>query len=127
MNLSLIILSLYFAKYITEYDIEGKTKDELDSFYFYPLDKNFSNLSFGGDKIGIYCGTPAEILHAVQLGLCEYLADAIDLLCSQTSMDKLSSVISGIYRDNRRQSERDLPSIGTFRNGLTSVAKLKAT
>ena len=46
---------------------------------------------------------------------------------TQTSMDSISSVIAGIYRDNRRQSERDLPNIGAFRNGLTSVAKLKAT
>ncbi len=76
---------------------------------------------------GIYGATPAEILHAVQLGLCEYLADAIDLMFTKTSVDIISSVVAGIYRDSRRQSERDLPNIGAFRNGLTSVAKLKAT
>ena len=115
------------CKYITKGDIEGKTKEELDAFSFYPINNCFSNLSFGGDTRGIYGATPAEILHAVQLGLCEYVADAIELMFTQTSMDSISSVIAGIYRDNRRQSERDLPNIGAFRNGLTSVAKLKAT
>ena len=44
---------------------------------------------------------------------------------TQSSMDKIASVIAGMYKVNRRQSEGDLPNIGAFRNGLTSVAKLK--
>ena len=46
---------------------------------------------------------------------------------TQTSMDNISSGITGIYRDNRGQSERDLPNIGAFRNELSSVEKVKAT
>ena len=115
------------CQYITKHDIEGKTKDELNAYSFYPVNNCFSKLSFGGDKRGIYGGTPAEILHAIQLGLCEYIADAIDLMFTPSSMSNISCVIAGIYRDNRRQSERDLPNIRAFRNGLTSVAKLKAT
>ena len=115
------------CKYISKSDIEGKTKEELDEFSFYPINNCFSQLSFGGDPRGIYGATPAEILHAVELGLCEYLAEAVDLIFTQTSLDSISYVVAGIYRDNRRQSERDVPSIVAFRNGLTSVAKLKAT
>ena len=114
------------CKYITKTDIEGKNTEELNELSFIPIRNCFSNISFGGDNRGIYGSTPAEILHAVQLGLCEYIADAIDLMFTQSSMDRISSVIAGIYRVNRRQSERDLPNIGAFRNGLTSVAKLKA-
>ena len=35
-------------------------------------------------------------------------------------------MIVGIYEDSRRQSERDLPDLGAFRNGLMSVNSLKA-
>ena len=93
------------CQYITKLDIEGKTKDELNAYSFYPVNNCFSKLSFGGDKRGIYGGTPAEILHAIQLGLCEYIADAIDLMFTPSSMSNISCVIAGIYRDNRRQSE----------------------
>ena len=55
-------------------------------------------MSFGGNKRGIYCGTPAEILNAAQLGLCEYLADDIDLMFTQGSMDNISSVSLYIQR-----------------------------
>ena len=70
--------------------------------------------------------TPAELLHAVLLGLCEYIAEGMDMLFTKTSMDMFSSVIVGIYNDARRQSERDLPDIGPFRNGLVSIKALKA-
>ena len=66
----------------------------------------FSQLSFGGDPRDIYDGTPAEILHAVLLGLCDYIAEAIKLMFTQTSMDQVSYVVAGIYKDSRRQSER---------------------
>ena len=114
------------CKYITKNDIEGKSKEELEKFSFIPIHNCFSQLSFGGDPRGIYGGTPAEILHAVLLGLCDYIAEAIELMFTQTSMDQISHVVAGIYKDSRRQSERSLPNMSPFRNGLNSVAKLKA-
>ena len=41
-------------------------------------------------------------------------------------MDMISHVVAGIYKDSRHQSERDLPDMSPFRNGLNAVAKLKA-
>ena len=77
------------CQYITKNDVEGKSKEELDNMSFIPIHNCFSELSFGGDNRGIYGGTPAEILHAVLLGLCDYTAEEIELMFTQTSMDLL--------------------------------------
>ena len=112
--------------YIKKDDVEGKTKEELDNISFIPIHNCFSDLSFGGDNRGIYGGTPAEILHAVLLGLCDYIAEAIDLMFTQTSMDQISHVVAGINKDSGRQSDRSLPDISPFKNGLNTIARLKA-
>ena len=122
---NICINKLLLCQYITKNDIERKIKGKLNAYSFYPVNNCFLNLSFGGDKRGIYGGTPTEILHAIQLGLCEYISHAIDLMFSPTSVSNISCVIAGIYRHNRCQIERDLPDLRAFRNGLTSVAKLK--
>ena len=114
------------CKYVTKTDVEGKLKEDLDKISFISIKNCFSDLSFGGDNRGIYGGTPAEILHAVLLGLCDYIAEAIDLMFTQTSMDQISHVVAGIYKDSGRQSDRSLPDISPFRNGLNSIARLKA-
>ena len=41
-------------------------------------------------------------------------------------MDMISHVVAGVYKDSRHQSERGLPDMSPFRNGLNAVAKLKA-
>ena len=79
-----------------------------------------------GVKRNIYGATPAELLHAVLLGLCEYISEGMDMLFTKSAIDLVSSVVVGIYNDSRRQSERDLPDLGPFRNGLMSVKALKA-
>ena len=86
----------------------------------------FSDLFFGSYPRGNYGGTSAEILYAVLLGLCDYILEAIELMFTQTSMDMISHIVAGIYKDSRRQSERGLPDMSPFRNGLNAVAKLKA-
>ena len=107
-------------------DVLNKNKEELEEYSFLPVDNCFSHISFGGCNRNIYGATPAEILHAVLLGLCEYISEAIDLIFTQTCMEMISQVVVGIYRDSKRQSERDLPDIGPFRSGLNSVKSLKA-
>ena len=114
------------CQFITKNDVEGKDKEELDQISFIPIHNCFSKLSFGGDPRGVYGGTPAEILHAVLLGLCDYISEGIELMFTQTCMELISHVVAGIYKDGKRQSERTLPNISPFRNGLNTVAKLKA-
>lgn len=106
--------------------IEGKSKDELDDISFLHIRNAFSNLSFGGCERNIWGATPAEILHALQLGLCEYIAEAMDNIFTATAMDVISRTLVGIISEGRRQSERDMPNLGPFKLGLMSVKSLKA-
>ena len=104
----------------------GKTEEELNEYSFLPISNCFHQLSFGGCNRNIYGATPAEVLHAVLLGLCDYIAEGMELTFTPGSMDLISHVVVGIYEDSRRQSERDLPDLGPFRHGLMSVKSLKA-
>ena len=106
--------------------IVGRTKDELDAYSFIPIHNCFSDLSFGGCPRNIYGATPAEILHSILLGLCEYIAESMELIFTDASMYLISQTVVGIYENSRRQSERDLPDMGPFKKGLFSVKSLKA-
>ena len=50
----------------------------------------------------------------------------MDMTFTTSAMDLISDVTVSIYEHSRRQSERDLPDLGPFRNGLMSVKQLKA-
>ena len=41
-------------------------------------------------------------------------------------MELISNVVAGIYQDSKQQSDCSFPNISPFRNGLNSIAKLKA-
>ena len=40
-------------------------------------------------------------------------------------MNYISHVVAVVYNDSRRQSERDIPDLGSFKHGLMSVKSLK--
>ena len=44
---------------------------------------------------------------------------------TKSAMDLISDVTVGIYEHSRRQSKRDLPDLGLFRQGLMSIKQLK--
>ena len=114
------------CKFHTMPDIVSKSPSELKDISFLPINNCFSQLSFGGCKRNILGGTPAEILHQIELGLCEYVADAVECLFTQSCIDIISKTVSGIVSYSQRQSERNLPNITTFKQGLLSVKSLKA-
>ena len=68
------------CKFIRKQDIIGKDKDELDKMSFIPINNCFHHLSFGGCDRNIYGGTLAEMLHAVLLGLCDYISEGLEIL-----------------------------------------------
>lgn len=96
-------------------NIVGKSKEELDLYYFLPINKYFQNLSSGGYERSIYGATSGTILHTLLLGLCEYRADGMQLIFTQSGLDLIFYVMLGIYEDSRRQSD-----------GLMYVTSLKA-
>ena len=108
-------------------NIMNQSKSELDKISFLSVRNCFNTMSFGGCKRNIYGATPPEMLHSVLLGLCEYIADSFNLIFTNIPQDLFSSTISGIIQNSKRQSERDIPNLNAFKNGLMSVASLKAT
>ena len=114
------------CKFLTKDDVLNKTQEELDSISFWKINNCFSHLSFGGCPRNVYGGTPPEILHLFLLGLCDYIAEGMHFLFTKSAIDTISQVVVGIYADSNRQSERDLPDMGPFRNGLIDVKVLKA-
>ena len=114
------------CNFITKRNIEGKSREELNQYSFLNIKNCFSELSFGGCERGIYGGTPAEILHALQLGMCVYVAESLEKLFTKSSLDLISNTVIGIVEQAHRQSDRDIPDIRPFRQGLMSVASLKA-
>ena len=63
----------------------------------------FNDLNFGECTQGIYCDNPAEILHAVLLRLCDYIAECMELTFTNLAMDLISHDIVRI-QDSRRLS-----------------------
>ena len=114
------------CKFHSTETIVGCSKTELDKYSFLPIRNCFTNLSFGGCPRNIYGATPAEMLHSILLGMCEYIAESMELIFTDSSMYLISKTVVGIYENSRRQSERDLPDMGPFQKGLFSVKSLKA-
>lgn len=112
--------------FLTKDDIVGKSDDELDLMSMLPIKNAFFQISFGGCARNIFGATPVEILHAVQLGLCEYIAEALDTIFTSSALEIISKTLVGIIAESKRQSERNLPNLGPFRMGLMSVKSLKA-
>ena len=93
------------CKVHTKETIVGKTEEELDQFSFFSMNNCFTQMSFGDCERSIYGGTPAEILHAVLLGLCDYIAEGIKLTFTESSISEISTTTAGTCKDSLRQSE----------------------
>ena len=61
-------------------NVVGKTKKQIDEYSCVPINNCFINIGFGGCERNVYGATPAEIIHAVLLGLCEYIADGMEMV-----------------------------------------------
>lgn len=83
-------------------------------------------LSFGTDERGIYGATMPEILHMYNQGILTFMADIIIHDLSAKGEKALDSVCAHLYHTARVQSSREFPLIGAFREGISSVSKLKA-
>ena len=114
------------CQFLKKSDVTGKTEEELAEISFLSGTNCFHSLNFGGGNHNICSATPAELLHAVELGLCEYISESLDLFFTTSSIAIISKAVSTIVQNSHRQSERDLPNLSPFRNGLKSVKALKA-
>ena len=115
----------YICKFTKQSDIFGKNTQELDSMSRYNIRNAFHDLPFGGCEFNIHGNSPPEILHNYQLGKCNDLGR--ELSFSDKANECISEMFKRLYPFAKCQSERNLPNLRPFRNGLSSVKSLKAT
>ena len=103
---------------------DGARAKEL-SFY-HPNTSAFLDLSFGGCRRGVFGNTPPEILHQIKLGIIVYMSEAFTNMFTKVSTEMINKYCRGIVANSRRQSARGFPVMFPFKNGLNSIASLKA-
>jgi hypothetical protein len=106
--------------------IHNKSAEEKADLSFLPIRNAFVELPFGGCLRSIWGATPLEVLHAIELGLCEYVYDCLEMKFTRKSIAFISMTIAGIVRNGKRQSVRNLPDLGPFENGIIGVTSLNA-
>ena len=114
------------CNFIKKYYIIGETEEQMEKYSLLSVRNVFHGLSFGGCSRNIYGGTPAENLHTIILGLCEHTLEVLEPTFTTSTIDMISDIVVGIYKDSSRQNERDVPDLGSFRNGLTPIKLMKA-
>ena len=115
----------YPCKPIKMSDIRGKSKMFLKGCSHYKIDNAWWQLNFGGCPYNIHCNCPHELLHNVQLGFCDWIGR--DLSFTDAANELISEHFTKIYPFAKCQSERSMPNLRPFRNGLASVKSLKGT
>ena len=113
------------CEFIKTETIENMTPEQLKEISFHDLDNNaFWNIDFGHDEDGIYGATPMEPLHNMQLGICTYIFTSMENRFTYTfhkQMDPYARIVSNLARC---QSERSVPDLKPFNEGMVTSAKL---
>ena len=117
---------MHVCKWIKRADIESASKEELQSLSFHQIENAFTGVYFGARNLGITQCTPPEPLHGFKLGLCKYLFEALRLEVPPRTLRLMNTTIGIIIRDSSAQSERNLPDLSSFRNGLDVTHTLTA-
>lgn len=101
--------------------------DAMQLYSQYKVDLAFNRVSFGGDSQGICGATPTEIMHALNQGLMQYVAQIFLSQLSDSYQNELDK-LAGKFRValNRQTARRHYPRLDmTF--GVTNLAKLTAS
>ena len=113
----------YECRFLTKLDFVGKTKEGLKLMSHVKIDNAFYNLPML-DVGNVHSNSPPEALHAILLGPITYINR--DLSFTKSGNNCIEKTFESIYPLAKWHSERDLPSLVTFRNGINSVKGLKA-
>ena len=104
--------------------IQNKTKEELASMSDYSIKNAFHSITFSWCPRNIHGNSPPELLHQIQLGICNDLGK--DLSFTDKGNLAISKTFDSIYPYACCQSDRQMPSVHPFRHGISSVKSLKA-
>ena len=102
--------------------IRNSSKAVLNYLSFYDIGINaFDKISFGGSLMGINGSTPPEPLHQWYLGVVQFLIEYFLAHLTSKSLQFLNECVSNMSIDLNRQSDRDMPTISMFNNGIDKV------
>ena len=104
--------------------IQNKTKEELQLMSHHSIVNAFHDITFGWCSRNIHGNSPPELLHQIQLGICDDIGK--DLTFTSGGNTVISDTFKLIYPYASCQSNRDMPDLHTFRRGISSVKSLKA-
>jgi hypothetical protein len=104
--------------------IQNKTKEELDLMTHHSFVNAFHAITFGWCPRNIHGNCPPELLHQIQLGICDDIGRDLSFTAGGNTV--ISDTFKLIYPYASCQSNRDMPDIHTFRRGISSVKSLKA-
>ena len=108
--------------------IDDMSDEELKSICKRKNIKNaFSDVYFGARNSSIYDCTPPEPLHQFLLGTVKYLVREFFDVISTGSRKVLSHSVEYLYKNCRRQSSRDYPSLACVQNSIEKPGVLSAS
>ena len=109
-------------------NLQNMSNDELHSLSFRKVKpyNAFWKIDFGSNPYGINGATPADPLHQINLGIVSRLPEIFMARLNIACVKVLDSHVSFFGTYFHLQSDRSLPSIGLFKNGISSNAKLTA-
>ncbi len=119
----------YICNFWKYKDLKCLTAEELKEKSFRKLDpyNAFDNISMGNYPYGLNGGTPADPCHQINKGPCEVLPNVLlNERFSIETVKMLDSHVSYLVTNFSRQSDRSLPELRSFSNGVSENAKLSS-
>ena len=109
-------------------DLDQLSKEELNQKSFHKIygGNAFFGMDFGANPYGIHGATPPDPCHQLNKGVPQRLPIILEARFSTSMMKKMDNDAMYIASMFNRQSDRSLPSMHPFRNGLMDVARLNA-
>ena len=115
------------CNFLVQSELDKLDENDLkNKFSFRKIDHHaFRDVNFGANPYGINAAAPPEPLHVFLLGLMKRLNEALYLRFNSNSLlllDKISGYVATSL--SRNQSDRTLPPVAAFCNGLTEAKRL---
>jgi hypothetical protein len=98
---------------------QGNAADLQENSQHY-VDNAFFKVDFGGDPYGIFSGTPVEMLHALQLGIMEYVMEVFFDCFPARVLATIDSFVSQVREDIRQSVRKEFPTCN-FAHGVTTL------
>ena len=116
----------HICTFVTLDDVKDKSKTDLKLMSMHKIDNVFHNIYFGARGSSIYNCTPPEPLHGVLLGTVKYLYEEFEQTVPKTTLSMINKFVRALYRNHSCQSEKEMPTLVSFQNGVNNCDVLTA-